>query len=114
MKRLAKVMAIAALIGAASALSLQSAHAFWGGGPWGGYGWGGWGGWGNPVGHRYYPDWGGYRGPYLRYPPWGWGGPWGWGYPGWGYPAWGYPIITAPVVVAPAVTPATPETPAER
>ncbi len=114
MKKLAKVMAVAAFAGA-GALPLQS-EAFWGGGgPWGGYGWGGGGGWGSPIGHRYYPDWGGYRGPYRRWPWWGpWGGGypgWGWGYPGWGG-GWGQPTI---IIQVPAVTPPEPaeEAPAE-
>ena len=71
MKKLVK-LASAAAVAAAITLPMQSAEAFWGGGPWGGYGWGGWGGgWGSPIGHRYYPDWSGYRGPYQRYPFWG-------------------------------------------
>jgi len=96
MKKLFRVLTAAAVVTAA-ALPLSSAEAFWGGGPWGGYGWGGWGGWANPIGHRYYPDWGGYRGPYVRYP---WMLGWGWA-PGWWAPWYG-PVVTAPVVVLPA------------
>ena len=97
MKQLAKVVAVAGLV-AGAAVPLQSANAWWGGGPWSGWGWGGypgWGGWGG------YPGWGGYG-----YPGWG-----GYGYPGWGgygYPGWGYagyPVVTSPVVVtAPKAT----------
>jgi hypothetical protein len=101
MMKLAKVAAAAAIVGA-TALPMQSADAFWGGGgPWGGYGWGGWGwgGWGGPWGWGGYPGygWGGYPGyGWGGYPGYGWGG-----YPGYGL---AYPAYTAPVVVAPTTS----------
>ncbi|MDJ0864060.1 MAG: sulfur globule protein CV3 [Gammaproteobacteria bacterium] len=94
MKKISVILAAAVVAGSAL-LPLQSANAFFGGGPWwGGYGWGGYGwgggpwGWGGPYG------WGGYPGyGWGGYPGYGWGG-----YPGWG--GYGYPYaMTAPVIV---------------
>jgi len=119
MRKLSTALGIAAIVGAA-AVSVQSAHAWWGGGPWGGGpGWGnsGWGddwlgdGWGDfnmsmsGGGHGYGR---GYGRNYYGYGPYGWGGPWGYGgypYGGWGgypYGGWGggYPYGVAPVVPA--------------
>lgn len=73
MKRLNKLVA-AATVTAAAVLPMQSADAFWWGGPWEAM-----------TGPMYSMT--GYPGAW-GYP--GWGYP-GWGYPGWGYPAWGYP-----------------------
>jgi hypothetical protein len=116
MKNLAKVAAIAAVIGAA-AMPLQSQA--WGGGPWGGgpwssgYGGGPWSGlgdmfgdvdanfssrgWGRGSGYGY-PSYGGY------YAPYGYGGYPGYGgFPGYGVPGYGMPYAPP---VAPAAPPA--------
>jgi hypothetical protein len=107
MKKIGKILAAAAVV-ATAALPLQSAQAWWGGGPWGGRSWddmwdgSGWGdfdmsmrgsgrGWGR-----------GYNRYYDHYGPWG-GGPYGYGYPGYGYgyPGyWGAPAYPAPVAPA--------------
>ncbi|OOZ39950.1 hypothetical protein BOW53_09540 [Solemya pervernicosa gill symbiont] len=99
MKKLIKVAAAAAIVGA-MALPMQSANAFWGpfdtwdapwnngGGPWGGGPWGG--------GPGYYGG-----GPWGGYPGYGYGGPWGGGYPGgYGYPRYAVPV--APPAPAPS------------
>jgi hypothetical protein len=121
MKNLAKVAAIAAVIGAA-ALPLQS-HAWggpggWGGGPWSGYGGGPMSGltdmfgdvdanfssrgWGRGSGYGY-PYAGGYGYPSYGY---GYGGYPGWGgYPGYG--GYGMPYA-APVMPYAAPVPAAP------
>ncbi len=78
-KRLFKALSLAAILGA-SALPLQSAHAFWGPFSWG-PGWGGY-----PYATPWYT---GYGHPYYGYP--------GWGYPYYGYPGWGaYPYGVRP------------------
>ncbi len=111
MKHIAKVAAVAAIVGA-SVLPAQSAHAWWGGpGGWGGGPWSGltdmFGdvdanfssrGWGRGHGYGYpyygygYPGWGGYPyGGWGGYPYGGWGG-----YPGWGgMPYYGVPAAPA-------------------
>lgn len=89
MKYASRTLATALIIGA-SALPLQYANAWGGGGPWGGNmfgmdmgqstgggGYYGGGPWGGP----------GYGGGWGGYP--GYGGGWG-GYPGYGYPAYGW------------------------
>lgn len=104
-KKTIKVLALITLF-AGTALTAQTASAWWGGGPWNwfddGPGWGGpWGG---------YPGWGGYRYPYYGgYPGWGgYGYPYGgYGYPGWGgygYPYGGYPVYTPPAAPAAPAT----------
>ncbi len=93
MKKISVILAAAVVAGSAL-LPLQSANAFFGGGPWwGGYGWGGYG-WGGPWGWGGPYGWGGYPGyGWGGYPGYGWGG-----YPGWG--GYGYPYaMTAPVIV---------------
>ena len=99
MKHIAKVAAVAAIVGA-SALPMQSAQAWWGGpGGWGGGPWSGFTdmfgdidanfssrGWGRGSGYGY-PYYGYGYGGYPGYGGWG-GYPGGWGgYPGYG----GYP-----------------------
>jgi len=84
MQKLTKLFAAAA-IAAATAIPMQSAHAFFWGGPWDAFAWPAY-----TMGG--YPGWG--------YPGYGWGYPaYGWGYPayGWGYPYYGYPVAAAPV-----------------
>ncbi len=93
MKKISVILAAAVVAGSAL-LPLQSANAFFGGGPWwGGYGWGGYG-WGGPWGWGGPYGWGGYPGyGWGGYPGYGWGG-----YPGYG--GYGYPYaMTAPVIV---------------
>ncbi|MCB1875759.1 MAG: hypothetical protein KDH88_07290 [Chromatiales bacterium] len=87
MKKLAKLLSVAAVVGAV-ALPAQNASAWWGDGP----------GWGGPWWGGGYPYYGGYG-----YPGYGWGGypGYGWGgYPGYGwggYPYYGgYTVPQAP------------------
>ncbi len=97
------ILLAAAVVAGSALLPLQSANAFFGGGPgWGGYGWGGYGWGGGPWGWGGYPGWGGWG-----YPGYGWGGypygGYGWGgypYGGYGWPhAYGTPVIvTQPTV----------------
>jgi hypothetical protein len=74
MKRLSIILSVAALAGTLLATT-ETAYGWWGGR------------YTNPIGHRYYRDWFGHKGPYVRYPwmlgpAWGsWGGWWGGYYP---------------------------------
>ena len=113
MRKISKVLGVAAIAGAGAFL-MSSAHAFWGGGPWGGGGHDWWndmmgdgygdfnmsmsgGGRGFGRGYNRYRD-------YYGYGPYGWGGgPWGGGgpgYGGWGAP-YGAPYGPSPVLAAP-------------
>ena len=114
MRKFSKALGVAAI--AASAMTIGSAHAWWGGGPWGGY----------PGGGSWMDDWfgdgygdfnmsmsgGGHGRGWNRYNsyygPYGWGGPYGYGgYPGYGwggYPGYGYGVPVAPAAPAAPAT----------
>lgn len=111
MKKIAAVAAIAGL------MTVGSASAWWGGGPWGGYP----GSssfmddfWGDGYGDFNMNMSGGGRGRGWNrynsyYGPWGYGAPYGYGMPyGGGYGApYGYPSYAAPGVPAAPAAPAT-------
>ncbi|KAF0110827.1 MAG: hypothetical protein FD149_2594 [Rhodospirillaceae bacterium] len=103
MKKLNAFFAATVVVGV-SALTLSSADAWWGGGPFDGTGDGGgdfnmnFSGRSNAYGQGYESPYSGGYGPWGGYPSYGYGGPWGGGYPsygyggpwGGGYPSYGY------------------------
>ena len=96
MNTLSKVLAVAAIAGAA-ALPLQSANAWGGGGPWGGNMFGMDFGQSTGYGYPYYGGGYGWGGPWGGYPGYGYGGYPGYGGYGYGY---GYPAVVAPAAPA--------------
>ena len=110
MRKFSKVLGAAAIAGAA--MTVGTAHAWWGGGPWGGYP--GSSSWGDNWFGDGYGDFnmsmsgGGHGRGWNRYNsyygPWGYPGGWG-GYPGGygGYPyRGGYPYAAPAAPAAPA------------